>query len=85
MMDMKTEDLIKLNVASNGRMIVGMLFALNLLTDHRALAFASVLIICAAYVSDVAFIVGRNVMASLTGLAVPAATVALGIVTWIAL
>lgn len=82
---MKTEGLINLNAASNGRMIVGMLFALNLLTDHRASAFASVLILCAAWVSDVALISGRNAVAASTGIAVAVATVALGVVTWIAL
>ena len=83
-MNLKTEDLIKMNAAANGRLIVGMLFALNLVVDHRGMALAAVLIVCIAYLSD-AMLVNWPAWAEALAGAALISTLALAIATWAAL
>lgn len=82
---MKTEDLIRLNAASNGRLIVAMLFALNLMAGERALAIAAMLIVIVAWFSDFAMAAGKATLAGVIALIVLIWTAILTVVTCFAL
>ena len=85
MIDMKTDDLIRMNAAANGRLIVGMLFALNLFTGSKVLAFAAVLIVCAAYVADAFLSLGMAAWSGAMSLVILSATICLTVATWFAI
>lgn len=83
--DMKTEDMIRMNAAANGRLIVGMLFAMNMFTGSQALAFVALLIVCAAYVADGFLSAGKAAWSGAMSMGILISTLILGVATWFAI
>lgn len=82
---MKTEDVIRVNAATNGRMIVGMMFVMHMVWGNTALAFAAILIVCAAWLADAFLSAGKPVWSGAMSIAILISTVALGIATYLSI
>lgn len=82
---MMTEDVIRLNAASNGRLIVAMLFAINLMGGSQWMAFAAVMIVMVAWLSDALLSAGKVAWAGLIAMIVLISTAILAVATCFAL
>lgn len=81
--EMPNEDTIRMKAAANGRWMVAMLFAMNMILGDLHLAFASVLILALCYVADALMLLSYRRAALAAGLACIASTAALIVATWL--
>ena len=81
--EMPKEDMIRMNAAANGRWMLAMLFAMNMILGSLHLAFASVLILALGYVADTLSLLSYRRAALAAGLACIVSTGALIVATWL--